>query len=331
MEIRRSFFVALALGLLLPACLYLGAFYMQLGVPTGQNTWMHDIIEPKRRAAEAIQKPKLLIVAGSSALYGISAEEIERQTAMPTVNFGTVIYISPPLMLQQVRKLCRPGDTVLLAFEYELYNAGNLEGDTANELLIHYMLAYDREYVLGMSLDRQIKLALMTPGRRIWAGVQAKFGRVKPEANQDFLRHLSTDMNRHGDYTGGTLDKRPAAAADRETVCAPLTLGLPDSPRGFPAIREFCEWAGGSKISVLATYPNILRRPEYDCPAAERTLRQIADFYTSLRVPLLGTAREAMFPAEQMLDTYYHPLREVAIERTRRLLIHLAPHLKAAR
>jgi hypothetical protein len=32
-----------------------------------------------------------------------------------------------------------------------------------------------------------------------------------------------------------------------------------------------------------------------------------------------------------MLDTYYHPLRPVAIERTRSLLIHLAPYLKAQR
>jgi hypothetical protein len=247
------------------------------------------------------------------------------------VNFGTIIYISPPLMLQQTRRLCRPGDVVLLAFEYELYNVGNLDGDTANELLIHYVLAYDREYVLGLSLDRQIKLALLASGKRIWSGVLARFGKVKRDADENFLRHLSTDMNRNGDYTGGTPDKRPAVAAERETVCVPLTRGLPASPQGFPAIREFCEWARGGKITVLATFPNILRRPEYDSPAAERTLRQISDFYASLGVPLLGTAREAMFPEEQMLDTYYHPLRPVAIERTRSLLIHLAPYLKAQR
>ncbi len=83
MKVRRSFFIALPLGLLLSAAIYFGLFLLQLGVPTAKWAWLHEIIVAKRKLAESITQPKLLIVAGSSALYGISAEEIERQTGFP--------------------------------------------------------------------------------------------------------------------------------------------------------------------------------------------------------------------------------------------------------
>ncbi len=78
MNIRRSFFICLAVGFLLPASTYLGLFYLQLGVPTAKWGWLHAIVDTKVKIAAAVTKPKLLVVAGSSALYGISAEEIER-------------------------------------------------------------------------------------------------------------------------------------------------------------------------------------------------------------------------------------------------------------
>ena len=329
MKIRRSFFIALPIGLLLSTAIYAGLFFLQLGVPTPQWTWLHGVVEAKRKAAEAVTKPKLLIVAGSSALYGINAEEIERQTGMAAVNFGTNAALGPAYTLHLTRQLCRPGDTVLLAFEYEPYLFGNVTGATADELFIHYVLGHDPAYVRSLSMDRQIKLALLTPGDRLWNGLLAVFRNPNRTAPGKMTQLMLADINSHGDQTGALPEKRTANSPMRRDLSDPLAYGLPDSPAGFPPIREFCEWARAHNITVLATFPNICHRPEYDLPAAEKTPRQLREFYTSLGVPVLGDAREAMLPEEEFFDSLYHPMRESALERTRRLLAHLAPFLKA--
>ena len=332
MKIRRSFFICIAAGFVLSAAIYFGLFFLQLGVPSAQWAWLHGIIETKRNAAEAITKPKLLIVAGSSALFGISAEEIERQTGFPTVNFGTNAALGPAYILHLTRKVCRPGDVVLLAFEYEQYLFGNLTGDTADELFINYILGYDREYVRTLSLHTQLKLALLTPGDRLWSGLCAAFQKPKQDAaSAKFVSDVLADINSHGDQTNAVPGRRPANSAVRSMLSYIPAYGFPKSPPGFPPIRKFCEWAKANHVRVLATFPNTCQRPEYDLPAAKQMPVQFRAFFEPMGVPVLGDISEAMLPEEKMFDSLYHPMRSAAIERTRRLLIHLAPHLGAAR
>lgn len=329
MNIRRSFFIALPLGLLLSAAVYFGLFFLQLGVPTSQWTWLHEVIGVKRKAAEKITEPKLLIVAGSSALYGISAEEIERQTGFPSINFGTNAALGPDYILHLTRKICRPGDVVLLAFEYEPYLFGNLTGDTTDELFINYILGHDQEYVRSLSFHTQLKLALLTPGDRLWSGLCAVFQKPKQDvAVAAFIRDVLSNINSHGDQTNALPEKRPEQSAVRSMLSYIPAYGFPASTPGFPPIRAFCAWAKANNVRVLATFPNICHRPEYDQPAAKQMPGQFRTFFESLGVPVLGGLSESMLPEEQMFDSLYHPMREFALERTRRLLVHLAPFLK---
>jgi hypothetical protein len=329
MNARRSFLIALPLGLLLTAAAYVGLFFLQLGVPTTQWGWVHEIIDLKLKIARAVTRPKLLIVGGSSALYGISAEEIERQTGFATANFGTVMWIGPAITLHLTRKACRPGDTVLLAFEYEAYLFGKLTGDTTDELLIAYLIGHDREYVRSMSLHEQLKLALLTPGDRLWSGVRAVFQKPKDdEGTAAVVRSALAGINGHGDRTNALPERRPEHSAARSTLINIPAYGFPPSPPGFVPIQEFCAWAKANSIRVLATFPNTCHRPEYDLPAAQQMPAQFRAFYSSMEVPVLGKLSEAMLPEDQMFDSAYHPMQDAAIERTRRLLVHLAPFLK---
>ena len=329
MKIRRSFFICIAAGFLLTGGIYFGLYFLQLGVPAKQWAWLHEIIETKLRIAGAITKPKLLIVAGSSAMYGISAEEIERQTRFPTVNFGTNAALGTAVILHLTRKVCRPGDTVLLAFEYEQYLSGTLTGDTADELLIAYILGHDREYVRSLSLHEQFKLALLTPGDRLRGGLRAVWQKPgRDAAAEAFVHAVLADINSHGDQTSALPEKRPGHSTVRSMLSYVPAYGFPPLPRGFPPIPEFCEWAKLHHVRVLATFPNICHRPEYDLPAAKQMPAQFRALFASEGVPVLGDLSESMLPEEQMFDSYYHPLRDAALERTRRLLVHLAPFLR---
>lgn len=329
MNVRRSFLIALPLGLLLTAAAYLGLFFLQLGVPTPKWSWLHEIIQKKRGIAEAITTPKLIIVAGSSALFGINAEEIEKQTGFPTVNFAANAALGPTYTLYLTKQICRPGDVVLLAFEYEPYTFGDATGANTDELFIHYVLGHDREYVRGLDFKQQLKLALVTPGDRLWGGVQAVFRKPQPKpAATAFQDEMLGNISSHGDQIGAVPAKRAEIMPTRTLLSPVLAYGLPDSPPGFPAIREFCEWARKNDVRVLATFPNICHRPDYDLPAAQKAPAQLRRFFESIGVPLLGEVSESLLPEEQIFDTMYHPMRDAALARTKRLLLHLAPHLK---
>ncbi len=328
MKIPRSFFLCIPAGFLLAAAAYAGLFFLQLGLPARQWTWLHAIVETKLKIAAATAGPKLLIVGGSSALYGLNAEEIERQTGVHAVNFGTNASLGTDVILHLTRQVCRPGDTVLLAFEYEPFLAGKLGGDTGDDLLVSYVLAYDVAYVRSLGFAQQFKLALLTPAGRLWDGLRAVFQKPRPDAvAAEFTRGVLADINSHGDQTGAVPEKRPAHSATRSAVCAVPAYGLPPSPPGFAAISEFCAWAKVNRVRVLATFPTLCHRPEYDTPAAQQMPAQFRALYASVGVPVLGEISEAMIPEEQMFDTYYHPLRSAALARTRRLLVHLAPRL----
>src|SRR3954469_18262325 len=75
---KTSWFItALVGGFALVLGLAIAAFYLNLGVPTESSRWCYEINEKKRHLAANISSPKLLLVGGSSTLFGISAREIQ--------------------------------------------------------------------------------------------------------------------------------------------------------------------------------------------------------------------------------------------------------------
>ena len=328
MRIRWSFFLAIPFGPLIALAAFLFLFHLQLGVPTLASRWSFELAQKKRAAAQAIKEPKLIIVAGSSGLFGISAEEIHRATGFPTVNFGLHAALGGHYILQMARKEMRAGDTVLLAFEYELYESGNLIADGMNETFLDYVLSRDPEYVRALPMRQYAKLVLSTPGSRIKLGLRNAFGRQSNLAAPAIGVYSSANISPLGDQLGAVRELRPVQYESRIDISHSLASGFSSAAPGFPVIREFCTWARNNGVRVLATFPNVAYKPEYDRPAAQKAPAQIRAFFESMGVPVLGDARESILPVEDFFDTCYHLLQPSSIERTRRLLVHLAPYLK---
>ena len=108
-----------------------------------------------------------------------------------------------------------------------------------------------------------------------------------------------------------------------------LIDGIPSgTDAGFNRLASFIRWAKANQITVLATFPNTISRPEYDGPVGDATIKTITDFYRSQDVPVVGNARAAMLPFDQFFDTLYHLTHEAALERTQRLIPELKPYLQ---
>ena len=325
MKASWKFFAGLVAGFMLALGLTATAFYLNLGVSTGTSHWAFDLNQIKGRLAERTASPKLLLVGGSATLFGVSAREIQQQTGWRTVNLSTHAALGTTYILQLAQRAAKPGDTVLLVLEYELYNYGKVEQTWADKLLVDYLLARDPAFFHRLGLREQWTLFMLTSNSRLLEGLKNRLRGERPFDDAGMGVYSIRHLNEWGDLTRHTkehrLVKRDAILRTNST----LGRGLSEHALGFAPIAAFCRWAQTNHIRVLAAFPNLCDRPDYHGPVAQRSARIIEDFFAGLGVPVIGDYTDALLPEEELLDTMYHPTEEAALARTQRLI----PKLKA--
>lgn len=313
-------------GLALVTAAFYGLFYAQLGAPTYSSQWCWDINQRKQELADKAGSPKLLLIGGSATLFGLSAKEIQAQTGCPTVNMGTHAALGPEYILDLSRNAAKPGDTVLLAFEYEVYTpfVQLRGGEWTDKLYYDYIFARDPDFFRSWPVDKQIRTAMMISTSRLKEGFKNRGRILNPVDGPIYSVYR---LNKYGDQTGNTADKRPAGEPWMKLRSENLVRGVVAGHGGLRLLEEYLSWARRNNVRVLATFPTICYRDEYDGPKAAGLEAAIRGFFESRQVPVLGTAREAMLPPTLFFDTLYHPTEEGARERTRRLIAHLKPLL----
>ena len=298
MKASWSFIAGLGSGLLLMFGLTLTAFCLNLGVPSEGSRWAFEVNQKKQRLAAR------------------------------TINMGTHAALGTAYILHLVQEAAKPGDTVLLVFEYELYNYGRLEQSWADKILVEHIVSRDPAYFHSLSLAEQWNVFMLTSIHRLVEGVKNRFRAERPSHDAAPGVYNSARINEWGDLTGYSKATRPAQREEVLNWKSGLARGLPEHPKGVPLIAAFCEWARTNHIRVLATYPNICDQPAYHDKVARQVGQTIKEFYAGLNVPVVGEYSDALLPRDQFFDTNYHPTEEAAIERTKRLATQLAPFLK---
>jgi len=335
MNVPWRYILGLAVGFVLGIAVFVGLLYTQLGVPTLSTQWLFDITNKKALYAANFPGPRLFIVAGSSALFGVNAQLIQQQTGVPTINMGTSAGYPLNYRLDCLKKIVRPGDTLLLALEYESYGDKLVNYSDAGD---DYLLARAPEYFLQTSLLYKIEMATRIPFKRLQKGWR---NRETPERERPpglpYIPYLPITpgidcLDDNGDEVFNMAATRHPPGPEMQDLCSALADGLPsERTAGFETIDSFLQWARAQHITVLATFPNIIKEPAYDEPNGQKAIETITHFYASRGVPVIGTAKEAMLPPDQFFDTVYHLTHEAAIQRTERLIPELEPYLHAAK
>ena len=327
MTVSRKFLAGLAAGFLLALGVTATAFCLNLGVPNTEiSRWTFEINQKKQSLAEQTSAPKLLLVGGSATLFGISAKEIQEQTGYPTINFATHAALGTTYILHLVEQAAKPGDTVLLALEYELYNSGKMTPAWADALAVDYIVSRDPAWLRSLSLREQWSVFMLTSASRMVSGLKSRWGRTRPSGDPGIYSVRS--INEQGDQINHSAAARPAKRDQIVQVKSTLGRGLPANPAGFPAIEAFVKWAQARNIRVLATFPNLCDQPEYHGTVAEQTVNTIRGFFSRLNVPVVGEYTDGALPADQFFDTMYHLTDEAAGARSQRLAGQLRPYLK---
>jgi len=259
--------------------------------------WIHEYVEQKERIALEKPSPKLVIVAGSNALYSISAEMIEKDLGIPTVNLASTSDLGD-YIFERAERVLKPGDAVLMPLEYGYYaeyrTKRMYEGQWWRE---QYMLAWDRDHFDSLSFVDQLNALLID---------------VK-----DLSKEIYYHDAEHPPFDLVIDDWGDTTNNEREINFTPIKIKFPNNfnlmfDRGFfsygpeRGILKFADWCREHNVTLIASYPSALYNEDYHSPSYQRSFRRIEEFYHKRGILTLGKPEDFIFPDGLFYNTDYH-------------------------
>ncbi|HZZ95352.1 MAG TPA: hypothetical protein VFE23_22525 [Usitatibacter sp.] len=300
-------------GFFAAVAVWLGLLLGEIGMPTRGSFWMHQLFSAKEQAARHAGGPKLVVVGGSGTLYSVRARDLSRELGIPVVNGGLHAGLGRSYILHEAKRFAQPGDTVLLALEYELY-----VDDRDDPTLLDYLVSYDPGYFLRMDTGRQLRDILAFPLARI--------------ANPYLGKLLGgfTAWPFYLDADGDVLGNNSVLKVDymRQNVAVQWpNIGVPtDAARAD--LRSFSEWARANRVRVLAVHPATIFRDSYvGDPGYGRTFDLLNRFHEEIGIPYIDQWMDSMMDQGLFFDTVYHTSEVGAELRTHELARELEPYV----
>lgn len=164
----RRRLVSMGVAALATLACYVGLIFYQLGVEPGAGWWLRDIVLLRnslyadRIAALPRDQSKVLIVGGSSSLFGIDSTILEKFGGRPAFNFGLHAGLDIDLPLSVARDFVHPGDLVVLPLEFEYYSQ-----DAPNELSAPSLMAYFYQFADRMPVLSLLQILFSAPSKRV--------------------------------------------------------------------------------------------------------------------------------------------------------------------
>jgi len=138
----------------------------EMGNPTKMSQWVYDAYKQKQKISTSIRKQKIVIVAGSNALFGINSKALEEAFGLSVLNDAVNAGIDLPCTLFMAEKVIRKGDIILLPLEYPMYS---YEGKPGIQM-IDFLLAREPECFWRLTWQERFYLIWHVSLKRLWKG-----------------------------------------------------------------------------------------------------------------------------------------------------------------
>lgn len=328
MWIQIRFLVGLCAALLLASGIWAAFFCQMLGYRApGDAVNILAWYEKKADLANRIHSPKVIIIGGSSVLYGINAAQLSEAWGVPVLNYGVHAGLPLNYILHKAREFINPGDFVILCLEYELFVRGNLLNQTA----IRYYLGGDPGYVQELTFSEQLQCFFnpsWTEFRQLLKDDELKIqNRVR-----EMAKNADEIMNAHGDRVGHSKssmsEEMRASIVTYPALRSILKPTFSQNESVWNEIGDFVVWCQRHNAKVAAIYANTIDTAEFHTPPATTNLQRLKDKFAEVQVPVFGNGTEAFRPREDFYDTQYHLTEEGQLSRTRDLEPLLRPAIR---
>jgi hypothetical protein len=322
MNSSYKYLASAILSFLICLFLYIGLFYFQLGIPTYLSVGIERLYLNKNYYAEHINEPKLVILSGSTAHYGIRCQTIQKEMGLGCINGGTHVGLGIEYLLYRGRTWLKPGDIVLLPLEYKHYKSDGVLSD----ILIDYVMAFDPEYLNLLDWNTRLNLVMSTSISRLFEGIINRLTQTDFKESYQYEKLLFEGKNGDNDQIIG--QKTTQKLKQFIEKIDPLDLAdLDIQTAGMNSIAAFLKWCQERDILVLATWPNTIWFDAYESQKTEHFFKTIIQFYQNLGVPVLGLPQDFMYEKDLFYDSIYHLNNEGIEIRTQQTLTLLKRYL----
>ena len=256
-------------------------------------------IDTKLARAAAIERPKLVILAGSNAPYSHRCELIERVVAMPCVNGGVAVGIGLDYLFARWRDRLQPADVVYLPMEEAQYVRSRSATAVGPDAAI--MFRYDWR-----------TLARLRPQR--WAGALFAFDlrfavmaaiehALVATGFHDPRSAAEGTTNAWGDHIGHTLALGAASQAVLARASpAHATAQAVREGDGTAEIARFLRWAHAHGVLAIGGWPTEFA----DSPMPDATRMAIRAVYAENGAAFLELPSRSLYPRSAFFDSPDH-------------------------
>lgn len=296
--------------------IWVALIWGQLGTPMPGSLWVDQSYQQKKKLADAIQQPKLLVVAGSNALFGVNSAMLESFFDRPAVNFSVNAGLQLPLILQKAEEVISTGDLVIMPLEHTMYYYDG----TLNHVEIDYLLSH-KALFFSQPLFRQLKIIAQTGIKRIYEGYKGL-----PDNFVVSGLYGAHNIDQYGDQTNSEYAKRPQwitqivlnHKAEQYGVEAQSRF---DDAEGLQRLRDFVARMQQKGACVIFTPPAFMFHPDYkEIPEELNFYSTLADKVKQAGLDYLGQPYDFMYAPDHFFDTNFHLTDESRRMHTQKLI-----------
>jgi hypothetical protein len=274
----------------------------------------------KHRLLQEQKTPRLIFVGGSAFAYGNDSGKIGQQLNYHPVNMGLHAGVGAEFMLNEIETGLKPGDVVVISFEYENFIDYPAPPGANNVFDIVEARWQNAQYLSAPYVPALLDKGFIFAGSVLRRSVGSLTGQL--DERKPYYRR--TSFNEYGDAVVHRQfpPQTDKVANDRQTFdFEPGTV-----QQLIQTMNEFHQQVEARGVRVFFAYPPLVKH------ALEKSRPEIAQLQAQLEeeleFPILDTPDDVAYPVEDYFDTRYHLGKTGVEKRSQHLADRLATYLK---
>lgn len=267
------------------------------------DNYLAAVLE-KDRLIRTTPSPKIILVGGSNLAFGIDSRMMEDSLHVNVVNMGLYAKLGLRYMLAQVKPYIRRGDVVIIVPEYDQFYGHYSEGDnTLNTALLYAPPDRIPDFIKSYSVVDVVLRPRVENARRSFLEWTANLFGVKnkyfpPDTNPVYNRH---SFNKYGDVVShlGKKSMNPDSIFVKE-----LPPPKDFNRKTISELNDIGDATHERRAHAYFLFPSYSDRSYVINVDAIEWLRQ--KLSREMRMPILGTAQDFVFPKNWFFDTRFH-------------------------
>jgi hypothetical protein len=245
---------------------------------------------------ENIRAPRIIIDAGSSSMFGIEPALIEQAFHQPVIDIADNGSIPLEMKIYRLLKFARPGDTLVLPFEWVYYTRDVVPQDFIDKTPDEYAAYYaSQPFIERLTFSvRHLSLHNLSDAGRLY---------LREDLQRVHYLRMQADMAKWP--LGDRKDDRRRRSSVEGIDCADYIA----ASGTIPPVVKWPAVAGSDCYLV----------PDGRLPIAD----QARAIFERHGIAVVGEPADSYFTPDHMLDTYYHVDSAAAQVRTQKLVARL--------